>query len=159
MTKEELFCEYVKELKPFLPESDQKDPEFWKKGLKGYLGNPNVRWQGIYYNGEEVGFIIIGLKYPEKYSESDWSVCEAFVLPEYRKIGLMTKKMEELCRIYPGMCSLLILEGNTSAMKFWKHFFYRKGYYRKQLDEQEMFLAKGLVLQGWVRRVYLERIL
>ena len=80
------------------------------------------------------GFVIVGSHAPYSHPFSDYSICEAYVLPEYRKRGLMTSVVCSLVEECPGKYSLLVLDHNEYAKNFWSKVFASMRYVPYDLD-------------------------
>ena len=118
--KHALYRKYVEELDKFRKKPLRLSEKECRQICDDYIQS----------SGELVGFVIIGKNYPEKHRDSLRSVSQAYVLPQYRKRGLMTAVMSDyLTRPrHKGVYSLLVLEGNRYAAGFWRRFFRKEGY-------------------------------
>ena len=148
--KHALYQKYVKELNTFRKTSVQMPENEVRKTCDEYIQASNSSWHNIYDPESKalVGFLIIGKEFPEKHPDSLRSVAQAYVLPEYRKKGLMTAAMEDYMTRHRGIYSLLILTGNEYAKYFWSRFFRNEGYEEVTLDPDPAGYG-GAVLVGY----------
>ena len=130
--KHALYRKYVEELDKFRKKPLRLSEKECRQICDDYIQSKNSSWHNIYdpATGNLVGFVIIGKNYPEKHRDSLRSVSQAYVLPQYRKKGLMSEVMSDyLTRPrHKGVYSLLVLEGNRYAAGFWRRFFRKEGY-------------------------------
>lgn len=128
--KHVLYQKYLKELDTFREEPLRLSEKVCRKICDYYIQSKFSSWHNIYdlENGNFVGFVIIGKEFPEKHRDSLRSVAQAYVLPEYRKKGLMTAAVSDYMTRHRGTYSLLILKGNEYAAGFWKRLFEKEGY-------------------------------
>ena len=130
--KHALYQKYIRELDTFRDTPIQMPENEVRKTCEEYIQASNSFWHNIYDPASKklVGFVIIGKEFPEKHPDSLRSVAQAYVLPEFRKKGLMTAVMSKYMKKsnHKGIYSLLILEGNEYAKGFWKKFFEKEGY-------------------------------
>ena len=99
-----LYQKYVKELNTFRKTSVQMPENEVRKTCDEYIQASNSSWHNIYdpESKDLVGFLIIGKEFPEKHPDSLRSVAQAYVLPEYRKKGLMTAVMKDYMTRHKG---------------------------------------------------------
>lgn len=128
--KHALYKKYIRELDTFREFPVQMPENDIRKICDEYIQARNSSWHNIYDPESKtlVGFVIIGKEFPEKHPDSMRSVAQAYVLPKYRRKGLMTSVMADYMTRHEGVYSLLILEGNEYAKGFWKKFFEKEGY-------------------------------
>ena len=134
--KHALYQKYIRELDTFRDTPIQMPENEVRKTCEEYIQASNSSWHNIYDPASKklVGFVIIGKEFPEKHPDSLRSVAQAYVLPEFRKKGLMTAVMADYMTRHRGVYSLLILEGNEYAKGFWKRSFEKEGYKEVSLE-------------------------
>lgn len=136
--KHALYQKYIRELDTFRETPIQMPENEVRKICDEYINASNSSWKNIHdpVSKKLVGFVIIGKEFPEKHPDSLRSVAQAYVLPEFRKKGLMTAVMSKYMEKsnHKGIYSLLILKGNEYAKGFWKRFFEREGYKEVSLE-------------------------
>lgn len=93
-----------------------------------YVNTDKVKWINIFDNGKLAGFLIIGKEEGEKHPDSDYSIAQAYVDPAHRRRGLMTREASRYLYDHPGKVSVLILEHNLRAMRFWPWLFAENGF-------------------------------
>lgn len=103
-----------------------------------YINDENCTWRNIFdeASGNLVGFLIVGKGGSEKHPDADFGIAQAYIAPEFRNQGLMTKTIKEYLGKHKGLYSLLVLEKNTYALKFWKRTFAKEGYHPMRLDDR-----------------------
>lgn len=136
--KHELYQEYCRELDLYrsIPiVADDSTVDIW---CDDYINDPNCTWRNIFdkESGDLVGFLIIGKNGSEKHPDADYGIAQAYVKPEFRKIGLMTSAVHEYLEKHNGIYSLLVIKNNEYALKFWSKLFAGADYKTCNLDER-----------------------
>ena len=122
--RHELFAQYCGELNTFRGSDVEQQGMFeMYNNCEEYFRASGCTWHDIWMDDQIVGFIIVGVQVPYCHPEADYSICEAYILPEYRKRGLMTAVVRSLVEDDPGRYSLLVLDGNKYAQAFWPKVF------------------------------------
>lgn len=135
--RHDLYAEYCGELNGFRGADDNLMTMFQMyENCEEYFRAVGCMWHDIWMDDQIVGFIIIGNGLPYAHPESDYSICEAYVSPEYRHRGLMTSVVRSVVEESPGIYSLLVLDGNNYAKLFWQKVFASMRYIPVQLDDQ-----------------------
>lgn len=63
----------------------------------------------------------VGLANIRKHPPSNYEVCEFYIVPVYRKMGLGTKVVHTIWRQYPGKWTIKQMQGAEYATQFWRH--------------------------------------
>lgn len=125
--RRELYVDYLRELNKIegiTPLSQTAAEECMDKIL--YQGD--TTWYDIRLeNGEIVGFLIIGQN-TNCHPDADFFIDQAYILPKFRKRGLMTKAISEFIEENRGRFCLFIIDNNTYARSFWFKTFAGLGY-------------------------------
>lgn len=122
----ELYLEYKRELQALDGNKPSKDEELNFEMDYGGLINMKDAWWFDLTNGsgEIIGFVAISLignlevPYHER-EHYDYFVQECYVIPRYRRKGVVGKFMTELISAHPGKWGLYILDSNQPAHDFW----------------------------------------
>lgn len=106
-------------------------------------GPPTSLWLDLYPKGKDcidaVGFLFISAD-PKITRGADFCIQEAFVLPKYRRRGIMTSAMSSFIRLTPdSSIRLHVLKANKNAKDFWTHAFERHGFLVKARDCNDGF--------------------
>jgi predicted acetyltransferase len=135
--RHELFAQYCGELNTFRePDVEQQGMFEMYENCEEYFRAEDCTWHDIWMDDQIIGFIVIGKHAPYCHPDTDYAICEAYILPEYRRRGLMTSVVRSLVEDDPGRYSLLVLVGNKYAQKFWPKVFASMRYKSCDLDEQ-----------------------
>ena len=144
----QLYKDYVKELSEiskFVPSSSETHTEICFKHI---FRNTTTIWIDI---KEEITDILIGFlilnKYPDCHPLTSFFITEAYVVPKYRRKGVMSRVIEEHANKHKEAYSLYILDDNETAKRFWYDTFKRNGYKEMQLTEAGE--EKGYKLYGF----------
>ena len=132
-TKKHLFSQYCAELaqiQPGLP----ANANIIEENCDSYISSADCSWRNVYYEGELVGFLIIGKAGIEKHPDSDYAIAEAYILPGHRGMGLMTTAVQEYVETHAGTYSVLVLKDNVYAKHFWAKLFRNLGYHATPLN-------------------------
>ena len=128
---------YCKELYALTGEELPNKIELCSKYI-GYMLDPNIIVKKIYKSGEFVGFIIFENIQQEGVINPpfDWFVMESYVMPEYRKQGLMGNALKEFCKDQKiSNIGYVVLNENNYANRFWKHRFEEMGFSIERNDK------------------------
>ncbi len=138
--REQLYLKYIRELGTYTENfreekiSDEKIFFNARNLLPGGETADHVRWIDIEENGKIVGFLIMA-KSPLCHPAVDYYIYQTYVLPEYRKRGLMSQAIRSFMKQYPrSSYCILISKNNKWAMHFWRAFFEALGYTAKPLS-------------------------
>lgn len=143
--RRELICDIVQgeiELEP-----DYKSRSFVRLAV---LNSDIYEWIDIVQGDELVGFLLICLA-PNACIGCDLAIEAAYVKPEFREQGLMTKAVTEYVTAHPSVWSLVVIRKNTYARKFWLNLFTNLGYKRIHTLRFEDGLPDSEELFGFVR--------
>lgn len=134
--KHMLYQRYVSELNESFSDERYRIPEEdAREDCDEYICDKDATWKNIFSaDGKLVGFLIIGKGGDERHPDSIRSVAQAYVLPEYRRQGLMTAALADYESRHRGVWSLLVIWGNTAAKAFWEKRFAELGYTPVSLD-------------------------
>ena len=133
--RHELYAEYCGELNSFRGENETPVGMFeMYENCEEYFKAPDCTWHDVFMDGQIIGFIIVGHHAPYAHPSSDYSICEAYIRPEYRKRGLMTSVVRSVVEDCPGRYSLLVLDNNQYAKAFWNKVFSSMRYVPYDLD-------------------------
>lgn len=150
--KHRLYQEYVKELNTFRPGFEMSEEEA-RESCDQYISSKDCTWKNIFApdTGELVGFLIFGKSGNEKHPDTDRSIAEAYVTPACRRQGLMSAAVRDYESRHSCRYSLLVIEGNAYAKKYWQKLFADMGYRPVELDDScVMADAERLLLLGFV---------
>ena len=134
--KHALYKKYLDELDSFRSRPLHISDRECREICDDYIMSEKSSWHNITdpESGAIVGFVIFGKEYPEKHPDSLRSIAQAYVLPEYRRRGLMSAVVSDYMTRKRGVFSLLVVNGNEYAAGFWKRFFEKNGYTAAQLS-------------------------
>lgn len=117
-SREQLYYDYVTELKIYNPNLIFVDNDQIFKNYKEVAAFTDLEWIDIYAGMECVGFILLanGPHCPVNY---DWFIMECYIAPEFRRRNLMTDALNKLFSSHHGTFGLFILSANIVASIFW----------------------------------------
>lgn len=83
----------------------------------------------IYCNdsNKTIGFLIIGF-HPNCHPHANYYIEEAYIKPQYRCMGYMTRAISDFIHRHTGIYCLFILNENIAAYRFWMNLFAKLGY-------------------------------
>ena len=141
--KHRLFKDYIRELERYKGAPIFRNDEGIRKRCEEYMCSRDATWKNIYtQDGSELaGFLIIGKSGGEKHPDADYSVSEAYIVPQHRHNGLMSSCVFEYLDRHPGVYSLTVCRRNTYAIQYWTDIFMCAGYKSAELDDDA----------GWAR--------
>lgn len=128
----ELFClyqDYMKELWQYANTDAVKEslhlPEWWYD----LTHSKDIRLHTLYNETKIIGFLFIEELKPEDRERlnAKWYINEAYILPEYRRRGLMSDLLDSALEKDADIC-LHIIRNNTAAKDFWKNYFHKRKY-------------------------------
>ncbi len=128
----ELFClyqDYIKELWQYTNTDTAKEKLQLPVWLFDLTYNKEIRSHTLYNGTKIIGFLFIKelkLKDQERL-KSNWYINGAYILPEYRRGGLMSDLLDSVLEKDADIY-LHILRGNTAAKDFWKSYFHKRKY-------------------------------
>ena len=129
-TKEEyhqIYYEYSVELNQYTLE-DISDMKECNKFCDNIFRQRYYTWNDIENDkGDLIGFLVTSVP-PECHPDADYHIAQAYVKPEYRKQGYMTKAVHKQLKAFKGIWCLLILKDNEYAHQFWRKTFESAGY-------------------------------
>ena len=118
-----LFSSYMEELSLYDPEIRNMTPEEFTSWFNEYLSD-DYCFTDTVVDGHIVGFVIISAPGSSKcYDGCDYHIAQAYIRPEYRRRGLMTKTMVDLFSKNKGSYCYEVLAGNDGAKAFWDKLF------------------------------------
>lgn len=128
--REKLYIEYRRELLCDI-EGVDAEPRWRSRSFVRLVDqNPDIyEWVDIMYGEERVGFLLICLT-PTACHGCDLAIEAAYVKPEFRRRGLMTKAVTEYVTAHSCVWSLVVIRKNTYARQFWVNLFDVLGYTR-----------------------------
>lgn len=123
----ELYKDYCEEL-------NQYDDKFYPEGqdervFSDYEETEGVNISKIDKGGKHIGFLITLEK-----SKNELFICEAYVLPEYRRHGYMREAVKDALRSRKCMIRFMVFRDNP-ALKFWEKMMQEAGYRRVARQE------------------------
>lgn len=133
VTLESLYEDYCRELESFL------DVPLDIDAVEVVSGYRKRRWNSIkllFDEGMLAGFLIIGTA-PNCHPDCEYFIAQAYVAPESRRKGIMTKAVSEFVKDHRGKYCMDILYKNYSARIFWLTRFRELGYELIQLPFME----------------------
>lgn len=148
--RQALYVAYRHELHDIAEDGFELEPEYTSRSfVRSAILNPDVyEWVDVVCNDEIVGFLLICLK-PTACIGCDLAIEAAYVKPEFRKQGLMTKAVTEYVTAHPCVWSLIVIRKNVHARKFWLNLFGNLGYKRIYTLEFEDGLPDSEELFGF----------
>ena len=148
--KKHLYRQYVAELSGITGRriGSPKDADRW---CDEYIAADYAKWINIWNaDGTQlIGFLIL-CKPPACPEAADRLIDQAYVLPEYRRMGLMQKTVAEYVKNHKGVYSLLVYGQNTAAMEAWDGIFAGLGYQETDPAYSARFAKDGLELKFYV---------
>lgn len=117
--------------KLYCEELNQYDDQFYPEGqdevvFHDYEETDGVTITNIDKDGKHIGFLITFEK-PEL--KHELYICEAYVLPEFRKHGYMREAVKEAIRGDYNMIRFMVFRDNP-AIDFWEKMMQEAGYRR-----------------------------
>lgn len=122
----EMLSDYLDELwkiKSLPPQSQAEKMTFYGE----ILSNKDSAWIDIKDGNRPVGFLIVGTP-PNCHPDASYYIEEAYINPNYRRKGLMSKAVSDFVRNNKGTYCLFILNKNDAAKAFWPKTFAKLGY-------------------------------
>ena len=129
----QMFSDYLDELQKMLgwaTVDDEKKHILFERSTK----YAHAKWVDIRKGDKILGFFIIGTN-ENCHPSADYYIQEAYIKPEYRRQGHMSRALDIYIKRYPGIYCLLILNKNEVAHKFWHTMFDRIGYVPYDLED------------------------
>ena len=127
----ELFGAYINELQPHKALPALTPVQILDEYAKCSLA-ANTEWRDIYGPSSDempIGFVVVGYP-PNCHPDAELFIQEAYISPESRRNGYMSRVIAEvLGKDTPKVC-LYILHQNHTAYKFWHGLFTKMGYAR-----------------------------
>lgn len=112
-----MYRDYIAELS--LYSTRLKDEPVADKEMDNILSNCLLMKMFIINeSGEKVGFCLIGFG-QNTHPLTSYYIAEFYVLPEYRRIGVGTKAVQDLFSLLPGTYCYHVLKNNVAAHRFW----------------------------------------
>lgn len=87
-----------------------------------FHSNPDkISFIPIVHNGAGVGFIIIGNSNNEQVKSKglDYFIEDTFILPDYRRKGLMQKVVQDYFNSHAGTYGMVLIDKNKLGKSFW----------------------------------------
>lgn len=118
-SREQLYRDYVTELKMYNPNLIFVDNDQIFKNYQEVSAFPDLEWIDVYSGVECVGFILLthGSHCPVNY---DWFIMECYIDSDHRREHLMTDALNQLFSSHQGTFGLFVLSSNLTASEFWK---------------------------------------
>ena len=129
----QMFSDYLAELQKMLGWKDVDD-EKTRILFSRCTEYEHAKWVDIRVDGDVIGFFIIGT-HENCHPSADYYIQEAYIKPEYRRRGYMSRSLGIYISHYPGVYCLLILNKNEVAHKFWPAMFEKIGYVPYELED------------------------
>lgn len=114
--------------------------------------DPDTQWIDICSpsDGSLAGFFVVGTK-TNCHPDADYYIQEAYVIPKYRRNGLMSSTVKEFVGSHEGIYCLFIINGNEIAKSFWGKVFFELGY--EEIHLREVGAGDDLFTQyGFMKR-------
>ena len=148
--KHRLFADYVDELNAFRP-GNEILPDDARELCDHYISSSDCTWKNIFAEdtGELIGFLIIGKAGEEKHPDAERSMKEAYVVPEYRRKGLMKAVIVDYESRHHSTYSILVQPANEDALHFWEKVYTDMNYKPIELDASKIEVAEEMVLLGY----------
>lgn len=130
----ELLGSYLKELHDIKGVESPDDVQL-VISYEGYKSEPNTEWIDILGGdggGEIIGFLMIGYP-PNCHPHANFYIEEAYITPEHRGRGHMTRVASSFIESHEGVYCLFILNDNSAALRFWPKLFAKHGYTAMEL--------------------------
>jgi len=120
---------------PFRPASKEEILEYYED----FEGLPGAKIYHLDYNDEYAGFLI-ATDFPKEFGKEfkskhkGFHIEEAYVLPKYRRKGIMTKAVSKAISDYKSDAGIdpeityFILKENKNAIRFWNKTFMNLAY-------------------------------
>lgn len=118
--REKMFLDYKRELCAISGYDELVDPvEDYIKDCNFFQTDEDAEWLSISKKGKEIGFIVV-LHGRLVAPPLDYFIEDTYILPEYRRQGIMKRAVEELLEEHAGLYGLEIIDENKPAHKFWR---------------------------------------
>ena len=125
LTRIGLYRKYVEELGPFDPYIAQMGYKETHDVAMYYIETPGVEWVDIKNKEDKtIGFVIFSTVKNDHHPAADYGICQTYILPKYRRQGIVSKTVKSYLNSHPGIISLDILKKNDKAKAFWKKLMY-----------------------------------
>lgn len=117
--REKMFLDYKRELCA-IDGTDLPDPvEAYLDSCNFFQTDRDSKWIAVTDEaGEEVGFLVV-LSGRHVAEGVDYFIEDVYILPEYRRKGIMTKVASEFIDNHDGVYAMEIIDRNEAAHKFW----------------------------------------
>ena len=150
LDKQKLYEDYVKELNSF--RDYQMDLDETRESFNFYIQTDECTWKNIFDGKELVGFVIFGKGGGEVHPDADRGIAQAYVAPSHRRKGLMEDAVRDYASRHRGIFSLLVIDGNTYAKRYWNNLFTKMNYEAVSLDSSCIIQPEGehLELLGYM---------
>lgn len=122
-----LYTAYLEELDTYRISPRPEPLDEQQQWFYDYLNNNDCHWHDIIWDDQLVGFMITSGVLPNCHPDADYSICEAYIVPEYRRKGLMSATVQRFVCEHPGIYCLLVIQGNRNAQHFWTNLFHQMG--------------------------------
>lgn len=148
--KHRLYADYVKELNKFRPGNEISEVEA-REQCDHYISSSDCTWKNLFAadTGELIGFLIIGKVGAEKHPDAERSMKEAYVVPEYRRKGLMKDVIVDYESRHHSTYSILVQSANEDAIRFWEKVYGDMNYKPVELDASKVEVTEEMVLLGY----------
>lgn len=116
-----MYMDYKRELCKMDGVDGLRSPEEdYIRGIKSLLDHPEAAdWVPIMYNNREVGFLLVITHERLLHNGEDYRIEETYVMPKYRRKGLMSKAVKKYFREHHGRYSMQLMNTNLNATLFW----------------------------------------
>lgn len=146
MTLNELYERYLSELSESYA---LKFKESAEDILKNYYNKFHeirmVLGEGV--KAEPIGFFIVGTT-PDCHPACDYYICRTYILPKYRRKGIMYREISDFLKWHKGKYCLDVIDGNP-ALKFWEKVFASCGYQRIYMKDVEHGIGDNAKTYYW----------
>lgn len=135
-----LYKEYMEELWLYCPEDKREDDVALREGYDELMNTDRVHFHKIYHANQYIGFLVIEeLKEKDRENlKTKYYVNEAYIVPEYRKIGLMSSALDQILSQIPSESICLhVIRNNPAAIDFWMSYFRKRQYNYMFLPDYE----------------------
>ena len=118
--------------------------------VEHYLSGRRFVWRLVMDGDRFIGFLLTCRSKDLANVGAGFEITESFVLPQYRRRGIMTKLVTDVLSNEEGRCLMLVLKRNLYAFSFWRHLFRKAGWHAYYFPRPKD-LDGDILLLGWER--------
>lgn len=120
MNRREMFLDYKRELCAMDGFDDLADPLWtYLADFNLFNSHKDAEWIPIKHDGKEVGFLVALSGELVHNDTLDYYLWDAYVRPQYRRLGLMKQAVDNYVRNHQGVYGLVMMDINEWSHKFW----------------------------------------